>query len=274
MSETWTNIKSNFKMDKKITKSHNLIKLVREDLNKSTESSRAGKEGLLIPSSDDLIQIEVTRQNLKRALLFMNQLIILIEEKGYTLDVNNRETFVAKGQDKIRIRFREIQKRIKKNQSSYSYTRPVPSGIVSFKMEMNYAEKEWRDTKSKTLEAFLPEIILSIEVSLKDKKERRISNELQLKEYRLSQKNKELIKKKELKELKEFKSLINSSGRWYKSQNLRNYLDTFEHKSIESNTLSETKKEWLHWARQKADWYDPFIESDDDVFRDIDRDSF
>ena len=31
---------------------------------------------------------------------------------------------------------------------------------------------------------------------------------------------------------------------------------------------------WLDWARKKADWYDPFMEADDDIFQDLDRDSF
>jgi len=38
------------------------------------------------------------------------------------------------------------------------------------------------------------------------------------------------------------------------------------------NQLDEQKKEWLDWARKKADWYDPFIEMNDEVMERIDRD--
>ena len=28
---------------------------------------------------------------------------------------------------------------------------------------------------------------------------------------------------------------------------------------------------WLKWARKKADWYDPFVEEDDKLLEDVDR---
>ena len=72
----------------------------------------------------------------------------------------------------------------------------------------------------------------------------------------------------------EFKSLINSSERWYKSQILKNYLEVYETKQIENNALTQQKRDWLKWARKKADWYDPFIENYDETFKDLDRDEF
>ena len=259
---------------KKISKPHNLIKVVKKDLLKTTPSHRSGKEGLLIPTLDDMLQIEVTRNNLMRALAFMNDLISLVEEKGYCIKVSNRETLVVLGQEEIRIRFREIQKRVLRSDYEFNSTQAVPSGIVSFKMEKGSGEKEWRDTQEVKIEERLPDIVTAIEVSAKEKKERRLINEANWKAYRLKEEKKKEAKAVKQKEISDFELLINSSGRWHKSQNLRNYLEIFENKARQSNTLSDEKIEWLQWARKKADWYDPFIESDDDVFGDVDRDSF
>lgn len=46
---------------------------------------------------------------------------------------------------------------------------------------------------------------------------------------------------------------------WHKANILREYIDRFEQNSLKNNTLSEELKKWITWARDKADWFDPFI---------------
>jgi len=50
------------------------------------------------------------------------------------------------------------------------------------------------------------------------------------------------------------------------------YLNHYENYFRNLNQLDDQKKEWLNWARKKADWYDPFIELNDEVMERIDRD--
>jgi hypothetical protein len=40
-----------------------------------------------------------------------------------------------------------------------------------------------------------------------------------------------------------------------------------------THTNSEELKNWLNWARKKADWYDPFTEAEDQLLCDADRNS-
>ncbi|MFT4850690.1 MAG: hypothetical protein ACI83B_003249 [Sediminicola sp.] len=68
--------------------------------------------------------------------------------------------------------------------------------------------------------------------------------------------------------------MINSSGRWHKSQQLRNYLSTYEDRMKSNGELTKDVMDWLDWARKKADWYDPFMEAEDEIFQDVDRDFF
>ena len=37
--------------------------------------------------------------------------------------------------------------------------------------------------------------------------------------------------------------------------------------------LHSEKKEWINWAKEKADWYDPFVEKDLELLKNIDRDT-
>ena len=41
----------------------------------------------------------------------------------------------------------------------------------------------------------------------------------------------------------------------------------------EKNNFSEELKSWVEWARKKAEWYDPFIESEDELLNDVDRET-
>jgi hypothetical protein len=39
------------------------------------------------------------------------------------------------------------------------------------------------------------------------------------------------------------------------------------------NNLTEVTKTWLIWTRKKADWYDPFIESNDELLIEVNQDT-
>ena len=45
-----------------------------------------------------------------------------------------------------------------------------------------------------------------------------------------------------------------------------------EQNAIEDNRMNDDLKKWLIWIKDKADWYDPLIEKEDELFKDIDRD--
>lgn len=67
--------------------------------------------------------------------------------------------------------------------------------------------------------------------------------------------------------------MLLKAARWHKAVNLRNYIDTVEQNAINSGSLSEELQEWLTWARKKADWYDPFIELQDELLSEVDREN-
>ncbi len=67
--------------------------------------------------------------------------------------------------------------------------------------------------------------------------------------------------------------MLNASTRLHKAQYIRSYIEQFEEQANRTDTLSDEKKEWLEWAKEKADWYDPFIEKEVKLLEEVDRDT-
>jgi len=43
-------------------------------------------------------------------------------------------------------------------------------------------------------------------------------------------------------------------------------------KAIKNINFTEEIITWLEWANQKADWYDPLIEKEDELLEQVDKD--
>ena len=65
--------------------------------------------------------------------------------------------------------------------------------------------------------------------------------------------------------------MLTKASRWHKANNLRNYIDPIETKAISNDKYSIELKEWIDWARKKADWYDPFVELKNNLLEDINK---
>lgn len=97
----------------------------------------------------------------------------------------------------------------------------------------------------------------------KKQEEERIEEEKQLKAR----------KQRKKLELDEFKKLIVSADRWNTVQQLRSYIEEVKKYSEKTNTLTDELKEWLSWAEQKVNWYDPLINAKDEWLSDEDKNS-
>jgi len=74
-----------------------------------------------------------------------------------------------------------------------------------------------------------------------------------------------------VKELLNFKELFLKSQRHEKAEVIRRYVQELEYSALQRNELTEDLKKEIEWARKKADWYDPFIESLDELLNEVDR---
>lgn len=66
-------------------------------------------------------------------------------------------------------------------------------------------------------------------------------------------------------EVAKFNKLVALSEQYNKAQLIRQYIETVKQQAIKENRLTSEKQEWIDWANDKADWYDPTINKRDDI---------
>ncbi len=128
-----------------------------------------------------------------------------------------------------------------------------------------YPEMVYHDQSAEPLEAQVGKIIHDIFVvanklqamdELEKRKERRQEEERE---------RQRRLEKMRTGELHELKLLEQASFDWDKAQKIRSFADCMERKLAELDDLEKQEKfgKWLKWARDKADWLDPLIASND-----------
>lgn len=251
----------------KLSKPDELIVAARESLNKKDRYEHNG----LASCERGELDIRVARTNIPRALRFMDTLIKALRKRGHDIVTKNDKTYVRIDSQEIEIRFREkLKKEIVKG-THYDSTEYRPKGILAFQVG-TYHDKEWKDGAI-LIEEMLSKIIARLELIAQEQKER----ELHWKREREIREEQERIRKEHEKrkenDLLNFKNTLLKSSRWHKAVNLRNYIDEVEAKAKAENKLNDELQSWLAWARGKADWYDPFTETPDELLQDIDRET-
>lgn len=263
--------KLNFSVPKRLTKPHYLVKEARSIM-KDRKPIGFGPGRDIIYSRGDCISIEVTEKYLSRALRLWNALIKLLLKRGHSISETKTSEFLIFGES-IWIRVREVLKREKIEDTSWDRYEMYGSGVLSIKIEVSYNEKEFRDKKSKTIEEQLPDIIAKLELMAREEIKERIERQERWKKIEKEEAIKKAREEKVTTELNNFKQLFETADRWHRSQYLRNYINEFERYAVESNSLDSHKRDWIAWAKEKADWYDPFIEKEVDLLSEIDRET-
>ena len=252
----------------KLVNPDKLIAAVKDDIFKRRVWN---KNEDIVYNSSGYLNIRVSPKNIHRALLIMDTLIKVLKQRGHSVTIEyNTTNFIIEG-EKIPICCREKQTRVLVKGTYYDSYDNKPTGLLSLKVDESYSKKEWTEGK-KTIEQLLPKIIIDLELMGKKLKEERIERE----RYWAEQKEKDRIAKeihdRKEKELKNFLEILKNAKRHDNSQKIRKYADELERFSIENGSLSDDMREKIQWIRKKADWYDPFIEADDEVMDGIDRD--
>lgn len=210
-----------------------------------------------------ILPIRVEQRNEDRALRFMDTLIKLIRHRGHDIIRRNFETIVVVDNIEIEIDLREANKRVASTEKYRDYDY-VPTGEFILKTGKYWRIKEWRDSRIK-LEDQLAKIVAKLEIDAlreKDFQEEIRINNLKYEEKRQIE---EAIKKRREDEVKKFNKLLALSEQYNKAQLIRQYIEAERQKAVKEKCLTTEKQEWIDWANDKADWYDPTINKPDDI---------
>jgi len=268
--EIETNYSLPHKTPEKLIKPHPLIKAAKADLKNYKHPSGWMYKEHIRYTSKNIINIEVAKDNTFKALCFMDTFIKLLEKRNHSIIINGYHTEVVIFEERITIKCREILKRNKVIDSNSHYsserTELVPSGIIAFEMGASYWKREWRESAKKPLETKLSNIIASLELKAKKQIKERIENEKWQREYEKIRKFEEERKQRFDKEVEKFKALKSNAKKFDETEQMRNYIKAVETNAIKNNSLTEELKNWIQWANNKTDWYDPIIQKDDELF--------
>lgn len=224
----------------------------------------------LVGAGRDYLTIDVSPGNIHRTLCFMQGLISALEKRGHQLAVKSGETVVVVYGQSMEIALREKVK-MKLLPNSWGVQRAVyePGGSLILKLG-RYGTKEWQDNARK-LEEQLSDIIARIEVEAQLSNERAIQAEKEREIKREQERLRAIFEQKKQQELDHFKALLTDAAHWQMTAQLRAYLDEVEKQAENKNELTAELKQWLVWARQKADWLDPLIHAQDEWLSEEDR---
>ncbi len=263
--------KISFTVPDRLSSPHPLVKKAN-DILKTRKTGWFGPGYDIIYSKGECIATEVTKENIPRALRIWDTLIKLLLQRGHKISKTKDSEFLIFNEE-FTIRVREILKRVMVKERNWERNERVGSGVMSIKVGKGYHGKEWRDQKNKTIEDQLLNVLAKLEQLAHKEKRERIEREAWRKKYEEEQVIEKERQKRIQAELNSFKDLFETASRWHKSQYLRNYIKEFEKYANKSDTLDDQKQLWITWAKEKADWYDPFIEKEVDLLKEIDRET-
>lgn len=239
-----------------LVKPHNLVRNTKEYW-ALKDSGRKNDEKI------DTLSIRVEKPNRKRALLFMNALIKLLEYRGHAIEKGNYwgTEAMVKGIG-IPIYLREATKRIP-GKAIYDTSEYIPTGEFVLKIGKYSGEKEFKDGVAK-IETMLTKIVAKLEIiaekELEWKERSRINEERRAAEQKVKE---ELIHRKQ-KEQQDFEALVVNAEKYQKAQTIRTYIAAVQAKHPASERNEEMQK-WIDWATKKADWYDPLTKAPDSI---------
>jgi len=249
-----------------ITRFDSLIAQAKKSLHK--KSSEVYNYVGMRATERDEINIMVSESNIDRALHFMNTLIKLLRARKHDIVIENNETYAVIFGEKLPIKFKEKAK-ISYETDTYGWRNRTyyPSGILAFVHDKRpYNQKEWLDGK-KPIESRLAEILAYFETYAKKEIEERIEWEKRRKIEEEERKRQQELQRKKDNEIRKIKELINMANYWKQAQILRDYITALEI----TEGLDLKKMDWILWAKQKIEWFDPFTQGPDEILDDNDR---
>lgn len=224
----------------------------------------------LVWAGRDYLTISVSPENIHRALCFTQGLMSALEKRGHQVIVESARTIVVVYGQSMEIALREkIKMQRTPNKWGGQDTVYEPEGSLILKLG-RYGTKEWQDSVRK-LEEQLPDIIARMEVEAQLSNERDIQAEKEREIKREQERLRAIFVQKKQQELDQFKALLTDTAHFQMAAQLRAYLGELEKQAGNKNELSAELKQWLVWARQKADWLDPLIEADDEWLSEEDK---
>jgi hypothetical protein len=200
--------------------------------------------------SSEVLSIKVSNfKLLNRALRIMDVFLKTITKRAFTYEIVRGSLKVRKYDIVITINCRELNNRkFFKDKHGWNSSSLTPNGILSINIE-GIHPKQWKDGKLK-LEERIDIIVLQLDNFFMGEKLREIEISRYWREVERLEKERLARQKVIQNDIDEFKKLKLNARRYHECQMMRDYI----------NAASKYRDEdWIQWANDAVDWYDPII---------------
>lgn len=225
----------------------------------------------------------MTRSALNRALLITDTLIKKLAEHSIPvrIDAQAKQTILDVSGTTVNLMMSEYVKRTPHHEtpaekkakerywnrsrwdSSISYPHTPrfdfhPTGVLIITAG-RWLSRSWKDTERTPLEKRLAQVIAGIVALAADIRAREAEEARRRQERVRAEEQYVYLKQRLESERARFEQLEADATSWERAKRLRAYVDDVEQKVHSTNDLSPELRDWIAWARAKADWLDPLI---------------
>jgi len=261
---------------------HKLVSLANREL----QSAKVDEHGLIIPPPKVPLDIRVTKGRLRRALLVMDALLKVLEERGHGVHAGPRVVLLGVNlrfgiSESLETRQEEPEHHDLDGPYRFGHSRFDQKRVASGRLELQIdhgqaywslgCRRTWRDGKKQRLEDSLSSVVrglvkLAGRLKEHDEEQRRRAQELREEEQRRQEVARIRAEKAALIEAERARvgELIKSASSWQTSQTLRAFIEaTKKAHAAECGSMAHDSefKQWIAWAIQQADRLDPLRES-------------
>lgn len=240
---------------------------------------------------EEVLNLEVTRSSLDRALLLLDALVKELSNRSVTIhiDAKTKQTILMVNETAISLTVTERVKRTvhedtpteKKAKERYwnrsrSFSAPDlnfphtpshdyhPTGILTIAAG-HWPSRNWNDTPRTPLENRLGEIVAGIYALAEDIRVKEAKEAQRREEHRRAEERYDFLVQRLNNERGRFKQLEVDATNLERANRLRSYASAVEESARCKGTVTSDHLEWVAWVLAKADWLDPRIEVSDPI---------
>lgn len=250
--------------------------LVRSTASSLKYHSRKDETGILVPHDKGGLDIRVSAQTLDRALVLIEQVIVVLERQACDVIISEDGHTVAVI-DGIKVRF-DIEEpvhevviskpRVPNPTDRWDYDEVVkrePGGKLVLSIHAytwgKYEQRtRWSDGKVQRIENMVPEIVAGLmrtALSLRRQDEQRKREEA---ERERRAREREQLRNQIEDEEKKLQQLIDSVEAWDRTERMRRYISMYADKAASWPADKQAAvNTWIRWALDQADRMDPFV---------------
>lgn len=230
------------------------------------------------PVGEPFLYRDVSELSLTRVYKILNALFKCIESLGGS--VNEDLTFTIRNEI-VRYKITEAEEKIphvltkEEQKAMEQYERERLTRTYAFKPNIRKWDyvfngklrfsvldnKHYRDGENTHIEQRLPEILVDLYEESENVKIQREAREATARKVEEERKAKERRQEIYNKEVERVITLENEAEDYALACKIRAYVSAVEAKK----NFDENTQEWVEWAKQKADWYDPLIAKEDEL---------